>query len=420
VASRKIIQILYVYERLIPMFKRFSSGSFGLCFSVTVLLLAGCGGGSGGGGGGGFTSGVTKAELGRKIFIDTDLSSSRNQSCASCHDLSAPNLNGFADPDPDVTKTAPVSEGSEEDVGAFGNRNAPTVSYASFIPDFGTLTAAGVAQSGDTPSKYRGGQFLDGRALNLVEQAKGPFLNPVEMNLSTKAVVVARVAESNYANDFIAVYGSGAFDNTNTAFDNIADAIAAFEKTAELNPFSSKYDAFIRDRGNNPLSIEEANGLALFKDETRAKCTKCHTLNDSTDAVPSDSLFTNFEYYNIGVPVNLDNPSYPTVDKGLGGGGNLAVEPADITAGTEDGKFRVPTLRNVGVTGPYMHNGAHATLEEVINHYDQFGTDNITPEVATNIANEMGDVTIGNSIGLTVEEVADIKAFLLTLTDGYQ
>jgi cytochrome c peroxidase len=397
------------------MFKRFSSGSLSLCFSVTVLLLTGCGGGGGSSdGGGGLTSGVTKAELGRKIFVDTDLSSSRNQSCASCHDLSAPELNGFADPD--VTKAAPVSEGSEEGVGAFGNRNAPTAGYAAFSPTFGTLTAAGIAQSGETDSIYRGGQFLDGRAATLVEQAKGPFSNPVEMNIAN-SVVVARVQASDYASDFLTIYGSGAFDNTNTAFDNIADAIAAFEKTAELNAFTSKFDDYIRNKSGGHLNAQELRGLALFKDDTKAKCANCHTLDDSDGAVPSDSLFTNFEYYNIGVPANPDNPSYPTVDKGLGNGDNAAVDAADISSGSVDGKFRVPTLRNVDLTGPYMHNGVHATLDDVINHYDLFGTDNIIPEVSTNIAAEMGDTNLMNPIGLTVDEVADIKAFLLTLTD---
>ncbi len=403
------------------MFKRFSSGSLGLCFSVTVLLLAGCGGGSSGGGGGGFTSGVTKAELGRKIFVDTDLSSSRNQSCASCHDLSAPDLNGFADPD--VTKTAPVSEGSEEDVGAFGNRNAPTAGYASFSPVFGLV--ADPEQTGETDSKYRGGQFLDGRAATLVEQAKGPFSNPVEMNIA-ESVVVARVAISDYANDFRTIYGSGAFDNTATAFNNIADAIAAFEKTAELNPFTSKYDAYLLDQYT--FTAAEQRGLDLFKDATTggAKCANCHTLDDTIGSSSKDSLFTNFEYYNVGTPSNtVAVPSLSTTDEGLGSGDNEAVDIADLAA--ERGKFKVPTLRNVALTAPYMHNGVYDTLEEVIRHYDIFGGESIEAEVAGNIANELLDPINQQGLGLdsalvTVPEFNDydaLEAFMLTLSDGY-
>ncbi len=394
------------------MLKQFSTGSLSLYCTVSVLLLSGCGG-TGSSDGGSLSIGLTKAELGRQLFIDESLSGGGNQSCATCHDLSNSATSGFADPV--VTKSAPVSVGS--DGTSFGNRNAPTASYASFIPPFQTLAAAGVAQSGETDSKYRGGQFLDGRAIDLTEQAKGPFLNPVEMNNVDKLDVVTKVSNAAYATYFKTIYGADSFDGNRTdeTYDNIADAIAAFEKTSELNAFTSRFDDYIRNKIANPLTAQELRGLALFKDTTKAKCANCHTLDDSNGAVPSDSLFTNFEYYNIGVPVNLNTPTSLTVDKGLGSGENLMVDSADITSGTEDGKFRVPTLRNVALTAPYMHNGVHATLEDVINHYDLFGDGNIFAEVTDNIATEMNE---GNGpIGLQAQDVADIKAFLLTLSD---
>ena len=384
------------------MFKRFSSGSFGLCFSVTVLLLAGCGGGSSGGGGGNFSIGLSKVELGKKIFFDESLSSQGNQSCASCHDPD----HGFADGR--VSETAPVSEGSE--TGAFGDRNAPTAAYASFTPEFGTLAAAGVVKTGDTPSTYRGGQFLDGRRSNLTEQAKDPFENPVEMNMP-RAEVVATVRDGLYADDFLAIYPNAfdEFNNSNDpeeAYSKIADAIAAFEGGAELNAFSSKFDDYIRDKDGNPLSESEMRGLELFKN--KAKCANCHTLDDSDGAVPSDSLFTNFEYHNVGTPKNPANPVYietpAFIDLGLGGVRNETAE---------NGKFRVPTLRNIDKTGPYMHNGVLSTLEKVIQHYDiDVANDFITPEVLDNIALEL-------DVGLDLQpgEITDLIDFMKTLSD---
>ena len=407
------------------MFKRISYGSMSLCFGLSVLLLSGCGGGGGGGGSSAPASGTTKAQLGRKIFFDENLSSEQDQSCATCHDPVA----AFADPA--VTKAAPVSPGSAGTNTTFGDRNAPTAAYASFTPAFSTLVAASVSQSGETDSKYRGGQFLDGRASTLEDQAKGPFTNPAEMNLPDAAAVVAVVENASYAGDFRTHYGAGAFDNVTTAFNNIADAIATFERSSELNPFTSKYDAYLA--GSYTLTAAEARGLALFKDANPggAKCANCHTLDDTVGSDPSDSLFTNFEYYNIGSPVNAGTPTSVADDLGLGGSG------ATGEVG-EQGKFRVPTLRNVELTAPYMHNGVFETLEEVIRHYDLFGSGNLPdPEVGGTdrevadplIADELEDPNNLLGLGLDVTPInpptvqsndyTDLEAFMMTLTDGY-
>ncbi|MCU7842796.1 MAG: c-type cytochrome [Candidatus Thiodiazotropha sp. (ex Monitilora ramsayi)] len=371
---------------------------------LASLMTASCGGG---GGDTGTTSGgstVTMVELGRKLFFDTDLSSGSNQSCASCHDPA----NGFADPR--VTVNAPVSEGSVG--GAFGDRNAPTAAYASFAPSFGTVAAGD--QTPETNSKYQGGQFLDGRALDLVEQAKGPFLNPVEMNLANAAEAVAIVQNAAYSSDFIAIFGANAFTDTDTAYHNIATAIAAFEASDEVNPFSSKFDAFLQ--GSYTFTASEQRGFVLFQDATKAKCANCHTLGST----PEESLFTNFRYYNIGTPSNPQNPANIAnssfVDEGLGA--SAAIDAADQAA--ERGKFKVPTLRNVELTAPYMHNGVYATLEEVVLHYDiQVANLFITPEVDDpNIAAEMNAGTFVG-LNLTDQERADLVNFMLTLTDGY-
>ncbi len=370
---------------------------------ISTLFIAACGGGGGGGGNNGGGSSSIQ-DVGKKLFFDEDLSSNGNQSCASCHD---PDF-GFADPD--VTVGAPVSEGSV--TGEFGNRNAPTAAYASFTPDFVKIAT----QTDDnTVSNFQGGQFLDGRATDLVEQAKGPFLNPVEMNNTDKAEVVTKVQNASYASDFTDVFGAGAFSDVDQAYDNIAAAIAAFEATSELSPFTSKFDAVMA--GSATFTASEQNGFDLFTGATtpETKCANCHTVN-SPDA--AGSLFTDFNYYNVGAPINASNPANvanPAFrDGGLGDRTDLT--PAEQAA--EQGKFRTPTLRNVELTAPYMHNGVHETLEEVITHYDLFSDDNITPEVNANLAEEMAP-GLFQPLGLQPQDYTDLENFMLTLTDGY-
>jgi cytochrome c peroxidase len=373
---------------------------------ISTLSITACGGGGGSAGADdavNTTAVSTIQMLGKKLFFDENLSSDSNQSCGSCHDPVA----GFADPA--VSVAAPVSAGSQLVPPTFGNRNAPTATYAALIPSFSPAT---MTTAGGTPSNFRGGQFLDGRASTLVEQAKAPFLNPLEMNNIDEADVVMKVQNSSYASDFTDVFGADAFDNPLQAYDNIAAAIAAFEATSEVNPFTSKFDAVMANSAS--FSTSELNGFNLFKG-TRAKCANCHTVNTPG----AGSLFTDFGYYNIGVPKNLDNPVYLAtpgfIDVGLGGNTTLTA-PEQVA---EAGKFRTPTLRNIALTAPYMHNGVHATLSEVIQHYDiDVANEFVIPEVNANIANELGAGTLVG-LGLQPGEYADLEAFLLTLTDGY-
>lgn len=377
-----------------------------LAILISTLSITACGGGSGGGGEEDVvdaTAVSTIQMLGKKLFFDENLSSDSNQSCGSCHDP----LAGFADPAASVT--APVSAGSRLVPPTFGNRNAPTATYAALIPSFAPAT---MTTLDGTPSNFKGGQFLDGRASTLIEQAKAPFLNPLEMNNIDEADVVNKVQNSSYAGDFTDVFGAGAFNNSLQAYDNIAAAIAAFEASSELNPFTSKFDAVMANMAS--FSPAELNGFNLFKG-SKAKCANCHTVN-----VPgAGSLFTDFGYYNIGVPANPNNPVYLAnpgfVDVGLGGNTTLtAPEQA-----AEEGKFRTPTLRNIELTAPYMHNGVHATLGEVIQHYDiDVANGFVIPEVNSGIANELGAGSF-TGLGLQPDEYDDLEAFLLTLTDGY-
>ena len=358
-----------------------------LFYFIFAALLTGCGGGSSDSGEPATsTVALNNTEaLGQQLYFDQNLSSPAGQSCASCHLPEA----GFADPD----RHFPVSEGVIS--GLFGNRNSPTTSYASTIPDF---QFDGV--------RFLGGQFLDGRASTLEDQAKGPFLNPLEMN-NTKEGVVAAVRVSDYASDFEAVFGSGSLDNVDSAYELIAIAIAEFERSSVLSPYTSKFDA-VRTRGD-VFTVAEQRGFNLFRG--KADCIRCHRVGGG------QHVFTDFTYHNLGVPANNDNPFYALdsqfnpdgsnfVDLGLGGVLN------DVN---QNGKFRVPTLRNIANTGPYMHNGIFNTLQEVMVFYNTRDT-NPLQDPAEVDANK--DILIGD-LGLTQSEIDDVIAFLNTLNDGY-
>lgn len=328
-----------------------------------------------------------KDKLGERIFFDTNLSSPPGQACASCHDPEA----GFADPD----ATLPVSQGAHPD--RFGSRNAPTAAYAAFAPAF---------HYEEGSQRYLGGQFIDGRALDLTEQAKVPLLNPLEMANPDKASVIEKIRNADYAWMFERVYGKGSLNDVETAFDQVADALAAFQQTETVSPFSSKFDAFTA--GKVQLSEQEMRGFQLF--DGKAQCAICHLGN----------LFTDYSYRNIGTPRNPDNPFYTLppefnpdgeafVDLGLGAN-------PEVMSVLENGKFKVPTLRNVALTGPYMHNGVFQTLEEVVDFYN---TRDIDPKWAPPEVSDNMEVELMGNLGLTPDEVADIVAFLGTLSDGY-
>lgn len=339
----------------------------------------------------------TMEELGRALFFDTNLSEPAGQACASCHDPAA----GFADPDNGV----PTSEGVI--AGRFGGRNTPTAAYAFLSPDFAFTNDPAV-----DPFEffYQGGQFLDGRALDLIEQAKGPFLAAVEMANPDRAAVVNKVRNSGYAGIFVYLFGANAFDDVDAAYNNIAAAIAEFEKSSEMNPFSSRFDAY--QAGLVTLTPEETLGLDVFRN--KGKCAACHTIPDVLPAPTAPpATFTNFRYFNLGVPKNPNNPFY-TQDAAFNPDGASFLDfglGAAVQVATENGKFKTPTLRNIALTAPYMHNGVFSTLEEVVDFYN----DNIrpTPEVDNDITPDVG------MLDLTPGEKAALVAFMNMLTDGY-
>ncbi|HNQ78474.1 MAG TPA: cytochrome c peroxidase [Acidobacteriota bacterium] len=336
-----------------------------------------------------------KEELGRLLFFDESLSSPPGQSCATCHDPKA----AFANPD----KSLPVSKGAIP--GFYGKRNDLVVSYAAFIPKL---------HKDPSENIWIGGMFWDGRVNTLAEQAVLPPLTSFEMANRDRAEFLSKLRKLSYAGRFKDVFGPEALDDTDRALESFGAALEAFQRTDQFNPFSSKYDAYLR--GETSLTEQESRGLALFEDEKKGNCAACHPSRKGEDG--THPLFTDWSYDNLGVPKNPENPFYlmPAdinpqgkgfVDLGLG---DTVKDPA------ENGKFRVPTLRNVTLTGPYMHNGVFKELFTVVAFYNTRDSGPWPPpEYAQNVnKDEMGDLKLMN------EETEDIVAFMKTLEDGWK
>jgi cytochrome c peroxidase len=196
-------------------------------------------------------------------------------------------------------------------------------------------------------------------------------------------------------------------------YDMLAEAIGDFEKSPEVNRFSSKYDSYLA--GFVQLTPQEMKGLKLF--EGKAKCSLCHLSRpqlspDGTTMIPP--LFTDFTYDNLGIPKSM-NPLIASnpIDYGLGGRADImAMDPL----GLQKGKHKVSTLRNIALTAPYGHNGYFATLREIVHFYNTAGIPGMwpSPEVNVNVNRaELGDLR------LTSEQEADLVAFMLTLSDGF-
>jgi len=284
-------------------------------------------------------------QLGKALFFDPNLSTPPGQSCAACH---APET-GFTGPDSIINSGPAVYPGAIH-VRA-GNRNPPTAAYGGDSP---------VLWFDDLEGLWLGGMFWDGRATGwtlgdpLAEQAMGPFLNPLEQNVPNMRLVIIAVAQSTYAPLFEEVWGPDSLDFKNDVYGTyvrIARSISAYEKSGEVNPFSSKYDYFLK--GQATLTEQEAWGLELF--QGKAMCSACHISEPGPNGEPP--LFTDFSYDNLGIPRNPVNPFYSAtrkfnpdgsnwVDPGLGGFLKSAGYSPEVYL-PEWGKHKVPTLRNV-------------------------------------------------------------------------
>ncbi len=338
-------------------------------------------------------------ELGKMLFFDSNLSTPPGQACAVCH---APEV-GFTGPDSAINAAGSVYPGAVHT--RFGNRKPPNSSYGGESP---------VLFYDDIDEVWIGGMFWDGRATGwtlgdpLAEQAQGPFLNPLEQNNPNPKSVCLKVRASSYSMLFEDVWGPGSLDcvrDVAGTYEKIARSIAAYEKSEEANPFTSKYDAFLA--GQATLTQEETWGLELF--EGKAMCSACHLSDPGPNGEPP--LFTDFTYDNLGVPKNPANPFYGMprkwnpdganwVDYGLGGFLMSAGFDEDVYE-PELGKHKVPTLRNVdlrpyaGFVKAYGHNGYFQSLEEITHFYNTRDVDPMwpDPEVSMNVNEDELTVT---------------------------
>ncbi|MBU1236965.1 MAG: c-type cytochrome [Gammaproteobacteria bacterium] len=261
-----------------------------------------------------------KIALGKRLFFDPNLSLTRDVACASCHDVTGGT--GI-----DSRRTSMGIRGQ------IGGRNAPTVWNAAFQAVL----------------------FWDGRAASLEDQAKGPPLNPIEMGMPSGEAVAQRVRDNPaYEPLFEDAFGMG----TSITFDRVAQAIAAYERTL-ITP-DAPYDRFVRgDR--TALTPAQLRGMALFQ---TTGCVSCHS-----GANFSGASFVNLKDGDPPAAVAIDNGflrMFPGNDTPYAQKYNLT---ADIGAGgpnADRGVWRIPSLRNVALTPPYLHNGAVDSLEEVV------------------------------------------------------
>lgn len=304
-----------------------------------------------------------KIELGRKLFHDKRLSADNSVACATCHD-----------PEKGFTDRLPTSKGIRDQV---GKRNAPTVLNAMFLDS----------------------QFLDGRARTLEEQSSLPVTNPIEMGMKDNAAVVAKIAAiPEYQEEFKKVF------NRPVNYKDMERAIASFERTvmsgdAPIDRFAAGDD--------KALSAAERRGWTLFNG--KARCNTCHAFN------PTYPFFTDNLFHNIGIAAHktdfgeLAARAVKAVDTGnIEQIDRMALETEFSELGrflvtknrSDIGAFKTNHLRDIVLTGPYMHDGSLATLWDVMDHYNKGG-----------VPNPFLDGGI-QRLGLTEEEIDDLVALM--------
>jgi cytochrome c peroxidase len=312
---------------------------------------------------------AAQVALGRKLYFDPRLSADDSVSCATCHDVSR-----------SFTDLRPVSEGIG---GKLGRRNAPTTMNAALI----------------TPL------FWDGRSDSLAHQAGQPVMNPIEMGMADRDAVVGKLAKTgDYPSEFQTAFGR-AID-----YAGIENAIAAFERT--LIFLDAPFDRW-QAGDTKAMPAQAVRGHTLFMG--KARCASCHPLN------ATNPLGTDFRFHNIGVSAKDKNfeklagqalqvlakdSSEQALDQLA-----LATDMSElgrfvVTKNYADiGSFRTPQLRNVSITGPYMHDGSMQTLWDVVDHYNKGGEGN--PWLDGGM----------EALALTEDEITDLVSFLAMLTD---
>jgi len=302
---------------------------------------------------------VEGVELGRRLFYDPRLSGTDTVSCATCH----------------IQRLA-FTDGRRTSVGVSGRPLA-----------FNAMSLANLMWG---PQRF----FWNGRAATLEEQALVPIQHPDELGQELDALVQELAADPDYVARFDAAYGE-------LSTSTIARALATFQRT--LVSADSRYDRFLR--GELTLEPQEELGRKLFMAHPDVKttlrggnCIDCHS-----------------QFLTSGFASGFDG----FANNGLDDGAQLDRGLEETTGNPEHrGLFKVPTLRNIALTGPYMHDGRFATLEEVLEHYDSgiHASRTLSPLIAE-ASNRLAGPDDPISLHLTADERSAIIAFLRTLTD---
>ncbi|RZK04266.1 MAG: cytochrome-c peroxidase, partial [Flavobacterium sp.] len=294
-----------------------------------------------------------KATLGEKLFYDKSLSKNNDRNCATCHN-------------PEKAFT----DGLKTNISLKGinlNRNTPTLTYSSL----------------------QNAQFWDMRQLDLEKQSVDVIENKDEMHGSLKDIHSQILLNKEYAKLFKKAYPK----SKKAEPWQIQNAIASYVRS--LNAFNSRFDTYMRG-DKNSLTNEEIQGMNVFMG--KAKCATCHFTPLFNGTVPPN--YSKTEHEVIGTP---NEPSGKTVSPDLGR--YLFNQMPQLK-----GAFKTPTLRNVAVTAPYMHNGVYNTLEEVVDFYDLGG--------ASGLGIELENQTLPtDKLNLTPQEKKALIAFMKTLTD---
>jgi cytochrome c peroxidase len=294
-----------------------------------------------------------KAILGEKLFYDKSLSKDGNRSCASCHNPEKAFTDGL--------KTNVSLKGKNL------NRNTPTLTYASF----------------------QNAQFWDMRQLDLEKQSVDVIQNEDEMHGSLAAIHSKVSSDSEYIRLFQKAYPK----SDKTEAWQIQNAISSYVRS--LNSFDSRFDSYMRGNKNS-INAEEIQGMNLFMG--KAKCATCHFTPLFNGTVPPN--FAKTEHEVVGTPEDASGKRL-SKDEGR----YIFNQLPQLK-----GAFKTPTLRNVAVTAPYMHNGAYATLEEVVEFYDLGG--------GTGLGLSVENQTLPtDKLNLTAAEKKALVAFMKTLTD---